>query len=134
MPYPYKVLLEDEDYLLLEDSANLLLEWVELPSLTWLNVYDTTGALKSRILEYARIDECSVRSNTFGVLRFLIHQDAQGRDQIQSGRWIEVYRQTASGGDTVWSGIICYVKKHFDEAGNPTRFYEVTARSFEWLP
>ena len=73
-------------------------------------------------------------SNTFGLLRFPVHQDAQGRDQLVKGRWIEVYRQTESGGDTIWSGIICHIKKIFDENGDPTRYYEVTARSFEWLP
>ena len=102
------------------------------PKLTWLNVYDTSGILKARIFE-CRIDECNTRSNTFGILRFPIHQDAQGRAQLVKGRWIEVFLQTASGGDTLWSGIICHVKKILDENGDPTRYYEITARSFEWL-
>lgn len=84
----------------------------------------------ARIFEYAKIDECSIRSNTFGILKFLIHQDATGRDQLIKRYWIEVYRN----GNTVWSGVICHVRKSFDENGDPTRFYEVTARCFNWLP
>lgn len=101
-----------------------------MPSQTWLNIYDASGNFKARIFEYLKVNECSVRSNTFGILRFLIHRDATGRDQLIKRYWIEVYRN----GSTVWSGIICHIRKTFNEAGDPTRFYEVVARSFEWLP
>lgn len=110
-------------------SPNLL-QHVAAPKQTWLNVYDTSGNLKARIFE-CPISECSTRSNTFGLLRFPIHQDAQGRAQLVKRRWVEVYHSTRG---TIWSGSICHVKKLFDENGDPTRYYEVTARSFEWLP
>ncbi len=125
----YSYLLESADTLLLESGSALLLEWAIAPPQTWINVYDDSGNFKARIFEY-RIDECSTRSNTFGILKFRIHQDATGRDQLIKRYWIEVYRN----GNTVWSGVICHMRKSFDEAGDPTRFYEVLARSFEWLP
>ena len=130
----YSFLLEDGYNLLLEDGYSLLLEYLVLPELIWLNVYDDSGNFVARIFEYVKIDECSIRSNTFGILKFLIHQDALGRDQLIKRYWIEVYRQTANSAATIWSGVICHVRKSFNADGDPTRFYEVMARSFEWLP
>ncbi len=117
-----------------EAFGSASLRYLPFPEQTWLNVYDDSGNFKARIFEYVKIDECSIRSNTFGILKFLIHQDATGRDQLIKRYWIEVYRQTLGGSDTVWSGVICHVRKSFDEAGDPTRFCEVIARSFEWVP
>ena len=96
---------------------------------TWLNVYDTSSTLLARIYEWASL-QYTIRSNAPGTLALTIHEDAGGVDQLVNGNWIEVYRESA----TPWSGVICRVERALDEDGDPTRYYKVVARCFNWLP
>ena len=96
---------------------------------TWINVYDTSSNLQARLLEFADLTY-TLRSNKPGALKMTIHQDATGTEQLTNGKWVEVYRD----GQTVWSGIINRIERVFDENGDPTRYYEILARDFNWLP